>query len=358
MKIIQVLTTIAFGDAVSNDTLAIRDILRDLGYETGIYAEHIDERLPAGTAQVVASLPELNGDDVIIYHASTGTQLNFDLPKLPGRKLMIYHNITPPEFFEGYSPAAVQLTHLGYEGMRFLADKTEYCIADSEYNRQDLLKLGYTCPIDVCPILIPFEDYDRKPDPKVINRYKGDGWTNLLFVGRIAPNKKQQDVIRAFYCYQRDYNPKSRLFLVGSAGGMEKYESQLHAYVQLLGIGDKVIFPGHIKFDAILAYYRLADVFVCMSEHEGFCVPLVEAMYFDTPIVAYRSSAIPDTMGEGGLLLEDKDPHMAAAVIDRVVRDRTLREWILVHQREKLQEYQYETVSRRLKDCLNRIIKN
>lgn len=356
MRIIQLLTTIAFGDAVSNDSLAIRNIIREMGYNTGIYAEHIDEKLLAGTAKVVASMPRLNADDVIIYHASTGTQLNFDLPGMPGRKLMIYHNITPASFFEDYSPEAVQLTRLGYDGMRFLADKTDYCIADSDYNRRDLVKQGYTCPIDVCPILIPFEDYDQKPDSRILNLYRGDGWTNLLFVGRIAPNKKQEDVIRAFFCYQRDYNPRSRLFLVGNAGGMEKYEGRLKAYVKRLGLEDKVIFPGHIKFNAILAYYRLADVFVCMSEHEGFCVPLVEAMYFDKPIVAYRSSAIPDTMGEGGLLLEDKDPHMAAAVIDRVVRDGALRAYISARQRTRLKEYSYDAVKARLVSCIEKFL--
>ena len=357
MKMIQLLTTVSFGDAVSNDTLAIRDILRDMGHETGVYAENIDRRLPAGAARPVKELPRLGKDDVILYHASTGTQLNFDLPRLPGRKLMIYHNITPPEFFEGYSPEAVRLTTFGYEGMRFLADKVDYCIAVSDYNRRDLLRMGYTCPIDVCPILIPFGDYAQAPDPETLRRYQGDGWTNLLFVGRIAPNKAQQDVIRAFYCYQRDYNPKSRLFLVGNAEGMERYEGQLRAYVKRLGLEDKVIFPGHIKFNAILAYYRLADVFVCMSEHEGFCVPLVEAMYFDTPVVAYKSSAIPDTLGEGGLLLEDKDPYVAAAVIDRVVRDDALRAHISDRQRAMLEGYSYEAVRARLVACIEKFLR-
>lgn len=355
MRMIQVLPTIAFGDAVGNDALAIRDIISEMGYETGIYAENIDTRLPADTAKRIDSIPALQPDDILIYHASTGTQLNFDLPKFGGKQVMIYHNITPPEFFEGYSPIAVELTQKGYEGLRFLADKVSYCIAVSDYNRQDLRKMGYSCPIDVCPILIPFEDYAKKPDQQVLDRYKNDGWTNLLFVGRIAPNKKQEDVIRAFYCYQRRYNPQSRLFLVGSAGGMEKYESELHGYVDRLGIADKVIFPGHIKFDAILAYYHLADVFVCMSEHEGFCVPLVEAMYFDKPIVAYRSSAIPETLGDGGLLLEDKDPEMAAAVIDRVVRDGALRAYLSARQRERLRVFSYESVKKQLLECLDKV---
>lgn len=357
MRIIQILTTIAFGDAVSNDTLAIRDIIRERGYETAIYAEHIDTRLPAGTAKTVDRLPKLQDTDVILYHASTGTRLNFDLPGYPGKKIMIYHNITPDSFFQGYSQEAVRLTRYGYEGMRFLADKVDYCIADSDYNRQQLYKMGYKCVIDVCPIIIPFEDYDQTPDGKVIDRYNGDGWTNLLFVGRIAPNKCQEDVIRAFYCYQRDYNPMSRLFLVGSSGGMEKYEGELKRYVNLLGLEDKVVFPGHIKFNEILAYYKIADVFICMSEHEGFCVPLVEAMFFKTPIVAYRSSAVPETLGKGGILLKDKDPYVAAAVVDRIINDRGLQEYILNKQREKLSELRYETVKDKLIACLSTFLK-
>ena len=356
MRMIQMLPTISFGDAVGNDTLAIRNIISEMGMETGIFAENIDTRLPAGTAKRIDEMPPLHSEDVLIYHASTGTQLNFDLPKFGGKKVMIYHNITPPEFYEGYSPAAVSLTQFGYEGIRFLAKHITYCIADSDYNRQDLRKMGYTCPIDTCPILIPFEDYEEKPDPEVIARYQNDGWTNLLFVGRIAPNKKQEDVIRAFYCYQRRFNPKSRLFLVGSDGGMEKYSEKLRAYVGRLGLQDKVIFPGHIKFNAILAYYHLAHVFVCMSEHEGFCVPLVEAMFFDKPIVAYRSSAIPETMGKGGLLLEKKDPEFTAAVIDRVVKDGALRSYISKMQRERLKAFSYETVKANLLACLKNVL--
>ena len=158
--------------------------------------------------------------------------------------------------------------------------------------------MGYTCPIDVCPILIPFSDYEKEPDRRVLRRYKGDGKTNLLFVGRIAPNKKQENVIRAFYFYHKYYSPDSRLFLVGSWSGMESYYERLCDYVKALGIAEHVVFTGHIRFDEILAYYHLADVFLCMSEHEGFCVPLVEAMYFHVPIVAYSCAAVPDTLEE------------------------------------------------------------
>ena len=237
----------------------------------------------------------------------------------------------------------------------FLADKTEYCIADSDYNRQDLLKLGFTCPIDVCPILIPFEDYDREPSAKVLKQYR-DGKKNWLFVGRIAPNKKQEDVIRAFYCYQRDYEPESRLFLVGNAGGMEIYEARLRNYIHMLGLDEKVIIPGHIPFDETLAYYRLADVFVCMSEHEGFCVPLAEAMHFGVPIAAYGCCAVPDTLGNGGLLLDSKEPEVAAAAANRLITDQALRAAILDGQKEMLQKYSHEVVSKQILACLKGII--
>ena len=162
-------------------------------------------------------------------------------------------------------------------------------------------------------------------------------------------------MIRTFYYYHRDYNPKSRLFLVGNDTGMENYRYQLENYIQALGLSGRVIFPGHISFAAILAYYRLADAFVCMSEHEGFCVPLVEAMYFDLPIVAYASSAVPETLGKGGLLLDSKDPQIAAAAIDRVIRDEKLRATIAKEQKARLAQFRYEQVSAIMRNCILKV---
>ena len=355
MKIVQLLTTIAYGDAIGNDTLAIRDFIREKGYETAIYAEGIDPRLPAGTALPWDRMPTLEHDDILLYHASTGTPLNTALLSYGGKKVMIYHNVTPPRYFSGYSPTAEDNCRWGELQIGYIARYVDSCIADSEYNKQQLLAMGCQCPIEVCPILIPLEDYDKAPDEKLLRKYRGDGWTNLLFVGRIAPNKCQQDVIRAFYVYQKRYNPKSRLFLVGNGTG-EKYQQQLADYAQQLGIADKVIFPGHIKFNAILAYYHLADVFVCMSEHEGFCVPIVEAMHFRKPIVAYASTAIPETLGRGGLLLDSKDPELAAGAINRVLEDSNLKKYLLSRQEEELKRFQYEAVKERFWECMQRML--
>ncbi|MBR1494205.1 MAG: glycosyltransferase family 4 protein [Acidaminococcaceae bacterium] len=357
MRVIQLLPTISYGDAVGNDVLAIREILRGLGYETAIYAENIDSRLPEGAALPYSCFPQISRDDVVIYHASTGTDLNYALREMPGRKLMIYHNITPPEFFAPYSQAAMKLCDYGLKGVRNMPGSVEYCISDSEFNKRDLLRMGFTCPIDVCPIIIPFSDYETPPNPGLMEKYGGDGVTNLLFVGRIAPNKKQEDVIRAFYAYHRFYDKNSRLILCGSWNGMERYYQRLADYAEALGLRQDVIFTGHIRFEEILAWYRVADAFVCMSEHEGFCVPLVEAMYFNVPIVAYNSSAIPETLGDSGVLLEDKSPALTAAAIDRVVSNKELREKVISRQQERLNNFSYEVVDTRLKDILARFFR-
>ena len=352
MRIVQILPALSPGDAVGNDTRAIRDILREAGYETEIYADFVDKRIQEGEGREIRFLPELAKEDLLIYHASTGTRLNFEVPSLGGRQIMVYHNITPPHFFRWYNFEARKNMEYGYEGIRYLADRMEYCIADSEYNRSELIRMGYRCPIDVCPILIPFADYDREPDREVLDRYRGDGIRNWLFVGRISPNKKQEDLIRAFYCYQRDYEPDSRLFLVGNAAGMERYDRRLKNYIRELGIEGKVVLSGHIPFTAILAYYRLADVFVCMSEHEGFCVPLAEAMHFGVPIAACDCCAVPDTLGSGGLLLKSREPETVAAAVNRILTDEGLREAIRAGQREMLKAYSHETVKERIMNCL------
>ena len=355
MRIIQLLPTISFGDAVSNDALAIRRMLTEMGCDTALYAEHIEPRLSGEGILPREDMGEVADSDLLIYHGSTGDPLNLKVPGIGGRKILRYHNITPSHFFSGYSRYAEVLTATGRREMRELAGAFDYGMADSDYNRRDLREMGYRCPIDVCPVAISFEDYDREPDQEVLDRYRDDGWTNLLFVGRITPNKKQEDVIRAFHYYHRYFNSRSRLFLVGNPAGMQVYRGQLERYAAKLGLAEHVVFSGQISFRAILAYYRLADVFVCMSEHEGFCVPLVEAMHFGVPIVAYAAAAVPETLGGGGLLLRDRDPVEAAAAIDRILRDDRLREKAAAEQKRMLGVFRYENVRERLKECLGRV---
>lgn len=313
-RIIQILPTLSYGDGVSNDALAIDTILKKNGFRTKIYAENVDKRISKDLVQHVSHLPRLKERDVIMYHLSTGSELNEMLPQMKGRKVIIYHNITPQEYFADYHDFSATLCREGRKSMSKLCSVPEYCLADSPYNREELLENGYSCKVDVMPIIIPFEDYGKAPSGKIMSRYEKDGYTNIIFTGRIAPNKKQEDVIEVFAYYQKFYNPKSRLFLVGSYHNMEKYLRRLKEYARQLGVNN-VIFTGHIPFDEILAYYRLADVFLCMSEHEGFCIPLVEAMYFQIPVIARAGTGVTGTLGDGGILLEGKNALETAGLI-------------------------------------------
>jgi glycosyltransferase involved in cell wall biosynthesis len=347
----------SYGDAIGNDVLAIRDIIRSIGYRTDIYAENIDPKLESEHILHYTVLPLMMRDDILIYHLAISTPLNYLIEKFNCRKIMIYHNITPAEYFLEYSNFHSRIVQSGIRQAEYLHDKFDYCIADSDFNKSDLISYGYKCPIDVLPIIIPFSHYRKKPSRSVMRKYN-DGMTNLLFLGRITPNKKQENVIAAFYYYQKYYNPLSRLFLVGSwGGGLEKYNEQLQRYVRLLEL-DNVIFTGHVKFDEILAYYKIADVFLCMSEHEGFCVPLVEAMFFDIPVVAYAQAAVPSTLGDAGILLRGKDRLLAAGMINALLTDSDLRAQVIETQRKRLEFFSYETVRSQFISYLNTFMGN
>lgn len=354
MRIVQIVPSISYGDGVSNDCIAIKQALSERGYNTQIYAETISPKVDSGTAVPLNKMPQLFAGDVIILHLASGHHLNFEINKMNGKKVIRYHNITPPYFFAGYDKNSQHACSFGYEGVRFLADKVDYVIAVSEYNKRELRRMGYTCDIDVMPILIPFDDYKQKPDENTIRKYS-DGKTNVIFTGRIVPNKKQEDVIRAFHLYKKYYDPEARLFLVGSYKGMKEYYERLQNYVQRLGTQD-ICFTGHIPFNQILAYYTLADVFVCMSEHEGFCIPLLEAMYFQTPILAYNSSAIGGTLGGTGVLLPDKAPALTAGWMNRLAKDEELRKNVIENQNRHLENFTYERIKSKLYECIDKII--
>lgn len=354
MRVIQLLPTISYGDAVGNDTLALDQILKKNGFNSSIYAENIDHRLENNLVKYEQKMPNLNKNDILIYHLSTGSDLNYKIENYNCKKIMIYHNITPSEYLEPYNKYTSALCYEGRNAVKYLSNKVDYCLADSKYNKEELDANGYK-KTDVLPILINFNDYRRSPSQKILRLYEDDGYINILFTGRIAPNKKQEDVIAAFYFYNKYINPKSRLFLVGSYNGMETYYHRLQKYVERLQV-QNVIFTGHIPFDEIVAYYHLADIFLCMSEHEGFCVPLVEAMYFNIPIIAYDSSAIAETMGGSGIVIDRKEPILVAKIIDRILNDKNLYNAIIQDEKERLKDFDNEKIERKFLKYLNQFL--
>lgn len=356
MRILQLMPTLSYGDAVGNDAVALYHCLSKKGYSTGIYAEHIDSRMDRRMVKHYSELPDLQPEDILLYHFSTGSDaMSKLLHRVEGRKVMIYHNITPGEYFEEYNRDLTNLVDAGRRELVSLQKVFECCLAVSGYNKHDLREEGYTCPIAILPILIPFEDYRKKPDTRVMETY-GDGLTNILFTGRIAPNKKQEDVIASFAYYHSHFNPKSRLFLVGNDSGMESYSLRLKNYARELGLEEQILFTGHISFSEILAYYRIADLFLCMSDHEGFCVPLVEAMVFSVPVLAYGAAAIPETLGDAGILTDTRDPAVVAGMMDRILKDSSLKGMLEQQMKARLEDFSYERTTERFEKYLTCIL--
>ncbi len=353
MRIIQILKVLAFGDAIGNHVIALQREFKKQGIRAKIYAEVIDARIPEGTAEEYRLYRQETGD-IILYHLSTGTELNRRIIKHDCKIVINYHNITPAQYYARYNKDGEISCKTALKDAAYLANKVSYCIADSQYNKKDLQRMGYRCNITVIPILIAFDDYKKKPDKAAMERYK-DGWTNIIFVGRIVTNKAQHDVINAFYHYKKYYNPKSRLILVGTYGGMERYRAQLDDYMKKLGVKD-VIYPGHISFQEILAIYQSADLFLCQSEHEGFGVPLVEAMIFGVPVVAYDSSAVGETLGGAGLLMKSKEPLETAAAINKVITDEFLKKKMIENGYERLRDFDNGIVAQKYIEYIRGIV--
>ncbi len=349
MKVHQMLPTFSYGDAIGNHTLAIRETLRRAGYTSEIFAYNHDPRL-AGQVRYFAELEEEMGpEDILIYHYSLSSPLSLLYMKLPCRKILIYHNITPHHFFYDTNLALAKECYMGRRFLPELAPYTDLALGDSTYNESELKQAGYK-RTGVLPIMIDFERLKTPPSPSFSHAFR-DGKKNILFVGRVINNKKYEDIIKAFYYYQRYFNPESRLILAGNYKGFERYYMALWSLARRLGVKN-LVFTGHVSFRELLSLYRAADLFLCMSEHEGFCVPLVEAFFFDVPVLAYKCCAVEETANGGGILFEKKDFPLIAAAIHRVLSDGHLKEEILASQRRALSRYERSRTEKILLDFI------
>lgn len=354
MRVYQIIVTIIKGDAIGNYARMINKILRKSGLTTAIYAENIGAGLEKENIYHINLLENVKEDDVILYHMCERTAIHKLIKKLKCVKIAIYHNVTPPYFFSWLDRKQEWIQKESLREICSLKNEFNYCIADSEFNKKNLVEMGYRKEkIKVFPVMIDFTDYEKYPDTKILEKYKDD-WINIVFVGRIAPNKKQEDLIKCFAYYKKKVNKKSRLILVGSAFSKD-YLSCLNDYICLLDAED-VIVTGHVTFKEILAYYRTADIFLCMSEHEGFCVPLIEAMLFHIPIVAFKSTAIPYTLGGSGILIDVKDPILVSAILSRIVSDEKLKNSIINRQDQRVNDFRIEKLQREFKEMLLEIV--
>ena len=369
-SIVQVVPSLAARDAIGGHVLRIDDALRAAGVDTAIYAGHIEPHL-AGRARPHTDLSRVlpRRDRYLLYHSSIGSPVGEFVLDRPEPKLLDYHNLTPPEYFAAWRPEVfVELT-AGRRQLARFAKVTSLALADSAFNAGELVGLGFG-RVCVVPILLDMGDDSgatggsgarSRPvgvgDDRGAGRRPGRGGVGArwLFVGRVAPNKAQHDVVKAFAWYRRVFDAEASLTLVGgvSAGS---YWSALERFVDGLGLSGVVRLAGSVSDVELEGLYRSADVFVCLSEHEGFCVPLLEAMAHGVPVVALGAAAVPETLGDAGLVLGSKRPGLVAEAVGRVMRDAGLRARLVGAGRRRVEHFSLARTRRTLLDALQPIL--
>jgi len=341
--------------AVGHHIDAVRTTLRVAGIGGEVFAEHVHSAMEdrgRDFGEYGSGYPSAP-DDLLLYHLAIGSQVADFVAARPERVAVWYHNITPPEYLRPWEPRAAPGVAWGLRQLEGLASRAAFSIADSGFNARDLEAAGYADPV-VVPILLDFAHFTDTPDPAVVARITAEqahGGSDLLFVGRLAPNKCQHDLVKVLATLRASADPMARLRLVGGAE-LVTYQSALRDLAAGLGLADAVEITGSVSPGALAAYYATADVFVSVSEHEGFCVPLLEAMAHDVPVVAYSAGAVPETLGAGGVLLPDKAPAIVAAAVARVARDHGLRDALVKAGRAQLDAFAPEFVSGRLLEVL------
>ena len=328
-QIHQVLATLGYGDAIGHEVLGIQRVLTAAGFLSEIFVQTADYRLEDLTRDYRDLLDVSDPSNILIHHFSIGSRASRIAYAVPDRQILVYHNITPPEFFVSVHEQLAEQCFKGRRELSVYPARVDLALGDSEFNRQELESLGFD-PTGVLPVVPDFSHLDVAANDLLAAEYD-DEWTNILFVGRIIPNKRIEDVIRYFHAYQRHFNPRSRLLLVGSYGGYDKYLAMLQQLVARLGVAG-VVFTGHVTDAELTAHYEVADLFLCASAHEGFCVPIVEAFYKQIPVVAYAATAVPSTMDGAGVLYTTQEPLEVAAIVDAVIDDHRLGERIIAAQ--------------------------
>ena len=276
------------------------------GYDSEIFVETADSRLESLTRDYRELVDVSHPDNLLLHHFSIGSKASRTAFALPDRMALIYHNITPPEYFVGVHRTLARQCFRGRRELRAYVDRCDLALGDSEFNRQDLEGARLSAH-RVLPVVPDFSHLDRAAElagRRAISTTTGP--TSCLSAAS-SPNKKIEDLIRFFHAYHTSFNPRSRLLIVGAQSGFERYLASLHQLAATLGAAH-VHFIGHVSDEELVAFYEIADLFLCASEHEGFCVPLVEAFYKEVPVLAYAATAVPATMDGAGVLFDDKDP--------------------------------------------------
>lgn len=338
------------GDAAADQVYAFQQAFHGQGFESEIYALGGDPDVSGIWRS--ASEYDFNrepDETILLYHYVIGSPMTAMLKSAPGRLILYYHSITPPEFVAPFHRGVADSMEAGRKELRTLCHVP--AIAASDYSRRELVEMGFE-QVSVVPLVLDFNRLHASAESRagraLVERYV-DGRVNWVTVGRVAPNKRCEDTLKAFAYYHQLIDPTGRLFFVGGYRHFEAYQFNLRRMAEELGVADNVYWCGWVPYDeGFGAYYGLASVFVYMSEHEGFCMPLLEAMSFDVPVIAYDAAAIPSTMGNGGVLFRQKRYEAIAGLVDLLHSDASLRRRLIAAQRRRLAQFASEGVLQKL----------
>ena len=355
MRIHQIVPALAFGDATSNHIYEMDLRLQKWGYDSRIF---VQQPVPVKNHHIV-SFDELqpyldNPDDLFIYHYGVYHPAIKLFQEAKGRKIFIYHNITPAHYFQNWNSANANVCNVGRAYLAALKN-CDLAIGVSDYNRQELIRVGFDEEkTAVLPIFLSFNAFTTVPiDAHLANKLRNPNTSNWLTVGRVAPHKGIHNVIRIFYAYHTYLNRESHLYIVGS-DNMTNYKTGLVALIEELNLSEHITFTGKVSDAQFKTYYASADLYITASEHEGFCVPLIESMYFNLPILAKKSAAIPETLGEAGLLFSELGYEEVASMAHLILSDSALKQQILSAQEKRIAAFAPAQVETKLREIISR----
>jgi glycosyltransferase involved in cell wall biosynthesis len=353
MKVNQWVPAAHEGDAIGDSARRVRDALRTRGIASDLYALTIDESLRADVLPF--DDPGATRGDATIFHFALPSPMTERFAALGGRRVLQYHNITPAHFFAPYDPSLARLASLGRAELASLAGRVDVAFGDSEFNRRELEELGFE-RTGVMPIAIDLNRITYAPRRPALEEALDDELTNILFVGRMAPNKRIEDHIRLAEHYKRYVDGDCRFVFVGRYDLVPRYHATVRSLIVTYRmLPERFVFTGPVPDADLATYYRMADAYVSLSEHEGFCVPLLEAMAADVPVLAYASTVIPETLGGAGLQFAPKDLEYAAELLGMLVYDDAVRGRVLEGQRRRVADFGPERTEREIDAMLARM---
>ena len=339
-RLVQFTSDLVFGDAASIDTVQWRNTFVAAGLDAPIYARRFDEHHSAVCEDLERY--EHRPNDLILFHYTTWTESAQFLLDHQWPIVLIYHNVTPARFFAGIDDQIAADTGRGRDNLRLFAPITTIAIANSDYSRQDLVEAGFT-RTGLIPVRVDFDALDQNCNLDLLARLRDEG-PIVITVGRVVPNKRIEDVIKIFAYYRAHIAPTARLFMVGAHTENSPYQESFRRLLHQLGLNNAVHFTGQVSHEDRGAYYRASEMFVTMSEHEGFCVPIVEAMHLGTPVVGFAGSAIPETMGSAGILVHRKHHAAIAETMGYVSTNKLLRNRLIERGREHAFTFRVEAI--------------